>query len=51
MISILGGLFFLIATEIMFTLGKGGLLAPLVATWSVNGAFLALALVMMLRPR
>ncbi|MDH4247359.1 MAG: LptF/LptG family permease [Deltaproteobacteria bacterium] len=51
MISILGGLVFMITTEIMFTLGKGGFLSPLLATWSVNTAFLALGALLMLRPR
>ena len=51
MISILGGLFFMIATEILFTLGKGGFLAPVLATWSVNAGFLVLGTALMLRPR
>ncbi|MDH5752071.1 MAG: LptF/LptG family permease [Deltaproteobacteria bacterium] len=51
MVSILGGLLFLIATEIMLTLGRGGFLAPFVATWSVNLAFLAMSGVLFMRVR
>jgi lipopolysaccharide export system permease protein len=39
MVGILGGLLFLIATEIVFTLGKGGFLAPFIAAWAVNAVY------------
>ena len=51
LVGILGGLLFMIATEIVFTLGKGGFLAPLVATWSVNAAYFALGCALMWRLR
>jgi LPS export ABC transporter permease LptG len=49
--GILGGLLFLIATEILYTLGKGGYLHPLLATWSVNAMFFALGGLLMRRIR
>jgi lipopolysaccharide export system permease protein len=51
MVGILGGLLFLLTSEILFTLGKGGFLAPLVAAWSVNIAFVALGCILMIRVR
>lgn len=51
MVSLLGGLVFMIATEIFFTLGQGGYLGPVLATWSVNVLFLLFASVLMLRVR
>ena len=51
MLGILGGLLFLIATEIVFTLGKGGYLPPLVAAWAVNVVYFAVGTALMLRPR
>jgi len=51
MVGILGGLMFLIATEIVFTLGKGGFLAPLAATWAVNGVYVALGFALLWRNR
>lgn len=41
LLGILGGLFFLVSSEILFTLGKGGFLHPLISTWGVNAAFAA----------
>jgi len=41
LLGILGGLFFLVSSEILFTLGKGGFLHPLIAAWGVNLAFAA----------
>jgi lipopolysaccharide export system permease protein len=51
MIGILGGLLFLIATEILFTLGRGGFLPPLLAAWSVNGVFVGLGSLLVWRLR
>jgi lipopolysaccharide export system permease protein len=51
MIGILGGLLFLIATEILFTLGRGGFLPPVLAAWSVNGVFVGLGGLLMWRLR
>jgi len=42
LVGILGGLLFMTANEIVFTLGKGGFLAPIVATWSVNVVYFML---------
>ena len=44
MICVLGGLVFLVSTEIMMALGRGGYVPALVATWTVNAVFLALGL-------
>lgn len=51
MVGILGGLFFLIATQIVFTLGKGGYLSPFVAAWAVNGVYIVLGSALMWRVR
>ncbi|HKJ00738.1 MAG TPA: LptF/LptG family permease [bacterium] len=51
MVGILGGLLFLIATEIVFTLGKGGYLSPLLGAWAVNGAYVVLGCALMWRVR
>ena len=51
MLGILGGLLFLIAGEIVFTLGKGGYLSPLVAAWAVNAAYVVLGCVLVWRVR
>ena len=51
LVGILGGLLFMIATETVFTLGKGGFLTPLLATWSVNVVFFALGCAMVWRVR
>lgn len=51
MVSILGGLAYMIATEIFFTLGKGGVLGPIAATFTVNAVFLVLGAVLLLRVR
>lgn len=51
MVGILGGLLFLIATEIVFTLGRGGFLPPLVAAWSVNVAYVLLGSALIWRVR
>jgi LPS export ABC transporter permease LptG len=51
MVGILGGLLFLLASEIVFTLGKGGFLAPLVAAWSVNVIYVVLGCALMWRVR
>jgi lipopolysaccharide export system permease protein len=51
MVGILGGLLFLTATEIVFTLGKGGYLPPLVAAWAVNVAYVALGGLLFWRAR
>jgi lipopolysaccharide export LptBFGC system permease protein LptF len=50
-IGILGGLLFLIATEILYTLGKGGFLHPVLATWSVNLVYISLGGLLMRRIR
>ncbi len=51
MVGILGGLVFLIATETLYTLGKGGFLPPIVATWAVNGVFMLLGCLLLRRVR
>jgi lipopolysaccharide export system permease protein len=51
MVGILGGLLFLIATQIVFTLGKGGYLSPFIAAWAVNGVYVALGCALMWRVR
>jgi lipopolysaccharide export system permease protein len=51
MVGILGGLLFMTATEIVFTLGKGGFLAPIVAAWAVNAVYFALGFALLWRVR
>ena len=51
LVGILGGLLYLTANEIMFTLGKGGFLAPIVATWSVNAVYFVLGCALAWRVR
>ncbi len=51
MLGILGGLLFMIATEIAFTLGKGGFLHPLIAAWAVNTFYVALGCALLWRLR
>lgn len=51
MVGILGGLLFLIATETVFTLGRGGFLPPLAAAWSVNAAYIVLGSALFWRVR
>ncbi len=51
MIGLLGGLLFLIATETLFTLGKGGFLHPVLAAWSANLAYLVLGSILLWRVR
>ena len=50
-LGILGGLVFVIATRIFFTMGTGMLLPPLVATWGVNVLFFAAGGLLLLRER
>lgn len=48
-IGLLGGLFFLVATEIVFTLGKGGFLPPILSAWLVNLVYLGLGGILLWR--
>lgn len=50
-IGLLGGLLFLVATEIFFTLGQGGFLPPLLAAWTTNIIYLLIGGVLLMRVR
>lgn len=41
-LGILGGLVFIIATEIFYTLGKGAFASPFIAAWSINLIYFSL---------
>ncbi len=43
-ITLLTGLVFMVGTQILYILGKGGFVGPAPAAWSINGVFLLLAL-------
>jgi len=46
-ITVLIGLVYMVGTQILYILGKGGVLSPLVATWSSNLAFALLGLALL----
>ena len=50
-IGLLGGLLFLVATEIFFTLGQGGFLPPLLAAWASNIIYFLIGGALLLRVR
>lgn len=50
-IGLLGGLLFLVATEIFFTLGQGGFLPPLLAAWITNIIYLLIGGALLMRVR
>lgn len=50
-IGLMGGLLFLVATEIFFTLGQGGFLPPLLAAWSTNIIYFLLGGALLIRVR
>lgn len=51
MLSILIGIAYWLSNEILTILGKGGLLAPAVAVWTVPGLYLLLGAVLLIRTR
>ena len=50
-ITIFGGMVFWIGNETMLVLGKGGIVHPFIAAWSVNILFALLGLALMARAR
>ncbi|MCZ6472742.1 MAG: LptF/LptG family permease [SAR324 cluster bacterium] len=50
-ITIFGGIVYWIGNEIFLTLGRGGILHPLISAWGINFLFFLLGLTLLLRAR